>query len=189
MLAAKGYCQQTGLEYGEYLKLVDSVEYDIISQEKEATLEEYGQNVEHVFQAIVMPFIPDSDCGQGFTNPILHWKILCCISYFHYDRIPRFLLEHCCHIIRESEVKNPGLRNKADVGILTKKLLKHNMCTVASGGFECISTEAAVCTRLQSVEESNGNNMWLAFFRSKKKRKFGQNARAATASSNSFTSY
>ena len=134
LLAAKGYCQQTGLEYGEYLELVDDVEYDIISQEKEATLEEYGQNVEHVFQAIVMPFIPDSDCGQGFTNPILHWKILCCISYFHYDRIPRFLLEHCCHIIRESEVKNPGLRNKADVGILTKKLLKHNMCTAALGG-------------------------------------------------------
>ena len=100
LIAAKSYCQCSGLSYSEYLELVNDPEssYDILEDEKEAVLKEYGHSAEDIFQAIVMPFFPNNDATTEATNT-LFWKILCCASYFHYDHITRYLLEYCGHII------------------------------------------------------------------------------------------
>ena len=124
--AAKGYCKNTRIDYGEYLKLVALIDYDITDKEKEIINDDYGKNAEHVFQAIVMPFIPDGDSN---TSALLQWKILTCISYFNYDRIPLFVLEYCCHMLRGKTIKLPGIQNKAEVGSLVTKLLDHGMCS------------------------------------------------------------
>ena len=127
MLAAKSYCQYTGLNYKEYLNLSEDISYDISTFEREAILQEYGQSAEHIFQAIVMVFMPE-EAESSYENRGLHWSILSCISFFHYDSIPRFLLEFCCHTLRQNQVNNPSLRNKVDAGILTRKLLERSMC-------------------------------------------------------------
>ena len=134
LLAAKSYCKCTGLSYHEYLELANDPEssYDIPEDEKNAVFEVYGESAEHIFQAIVMVFAPSNDATSEATNIL--WKILCCVSYFHYDHIPRFLLEYCCHMIRERKVGNVKLRNKADVGQLIRRLLEYGMCSEASDG-------------------------------------------------------
>ena len=143
LLAAKGYCQSTGWSYNEYLHLVNNSErtYDILEREKEAILTEYGKSVEHIFPAIVMIFF---DATPEAANTL--GKILSCVSYFHYDHIPRYLLEYCCHIVSERKMKNVkqskadaelrtiSLTNKADVGLLTNKLLENGMGTKTSDG-------------------------------------------------------
>ena len=102
LLAAKRFCQRSGINYKKYLLLAENSD-DIFLEEKEAIRQKHGQAVEHVFQAIVMLFFPGKDTVSIDTSETLHWKMLCCISYFHYDRIPRFLLERCCHCIREKK--------------------------------------------------------------------------------------
>ena len=134
MLAAKGYCQYTGINYKKYLILTEDNDYDILSNEKKAILQEYGQSAEHIFQAVVMPFMPEEESTGSSADLDLHWQVLCCISNFHYDRLPKFLIEACCHVIREQEVKNPVLRNEVDTGILVRKLVEHGMCTKAENG-------------------------------------------------------
>ena len=124
--AAKGYCTNSRIDYEEYLELVELVDYDLVDKENKI-IKEYGDNAEHVFQAIVLPFIPDDDSD---TSALLQWKILSCISCLNYDRIPRFVLEYCCHLLREKPVKlRPQIRNKAEVGSLVTKLLDHGMCS------------------------------------------------------------
>ena len=134
MLAAKGYCQYADLSYKDYLKLAEDNDYDILSDEKEAILQEYGQSAEHIFQAVVMPFMPEEESTGSSADLDLHWQVLCCISNFHYDCLPRFLLEACCHVIRKQKVKNPVLRNKKDTGILIRMLVDHGMCTKVENG-------------------------------------------------------
>ena len=134
MLAAKSYCQYTSINYKKYLNLAGDIDYDILSDEKEAILQEYGQSAEHIFQAIILPFMPEEDFTESFANPNLHWQVLCCISYFHYDCLPRFLFETCFHVIRKQKVKNSVLRNEIDTGILVRKLVEHGMCTEIENG-------------------------------------------------------
>ena len=129
--AARGYCKKARISYSEYLDLVEDVDYNILEKEKKEITNEYGGCAEHVFQAIVMPFIP---CNVSDANAMLHWKILSCLSYFHYDRIPRFALEQCCHLLREKKVKNTKIKNKADVGSLITKLQDYGMCTETDEG-------------------------------------------------------
>ena len=124
--AAKGYCDDTRIDYNDYLKLLQDTEYDIIRDEEEAITREFGDSAKHVFQAIVLPFIPSDECDN---TACLHWKILSCLSYFNYDRIPRLAVEYCCNLLRESKVKKPNIMNKADVGKLVTKLLDHDMCS------------------------------------------------------------
>ena len=131
LLAARGYCKTARIDYSEYFEVVEDVNYDIIEEEKNACRQEYGNKAEHVFQALVMPFMPND---EDDTTAILHWKILSCISYFHYDRIPRFALEQCCHMLRNVEVKKPGVKNKVDIGNLISKLRVHGMCTETDKG-------------------------------------------------------
>ena len=131
LLAARSFCERRDkTNYKSYLLLAEDKDYDILSDEKEAIRWEYGasQAVEHVFQAIVMLFDPDTN-SEGDTTQILHWKLLCCISYFHYNQIPRFLLERCCDCIRKKSVKCPEERNRSDVGELLCKLVARGMCT------------------------------------------------------------
>ena len=123
---AKGYCSKVRINYTDYIDLVEDLDYDIINQERMETMKDYDAFALHVFQAIVMPFMP-KDVAD--TTAVLHWKILCCISHLNYDRIPRFVLEQCCHILRETKVKKPKIKNRVDVGSLITKLLEHNMCT------------------------------------------------------------
>jgi len=129
---ARGYCQKVRITYTDYLDLVEDLDYDIIKEEEKETLKEYGESAPHVFQAIVMPFVTRND--KDDTTTVLQWKILCCISYFHYDRIPRYVLEQCCHLLREGKVKKPQLQNKVDIGRLITELLEHNMCTETDEG-------------------------------------------------------
>ena len=124
---AKTFCKKARIDYRRYLELVKDVEYDIISKEKEAILEEYGCATQHIFQAIVIPFMSPQRKIDISAN--LNRKILCCLSYLHYDRIPRYVLEHFCHVLRDKKVKNPVLRNEVKVGSLISELLDHSMCT------------------------------------------------------------
>ena len=129
--AAKNYCKKARISYSEYLDLVEDVDYNILGKEKEEITNEYGGSAEHVYQAIVMPFLPSNVPEE---NTMLHWKILSCLSYFHYDRIPRFALEQCCHLLREKKVKKTKTKNKADIGSLITKLLDYMMCTETDEG-------------------------------------------------------
>ena len=131
MLAAKSFCQYTSIDYKKYLKLAENNDYDILSDEKEAIVEEYGQSAEHIFQAVLMPFMPEEESTGSSADLDLHWQVLCCISNFHYDRLPKFLLEACCHVIREQKVKATVLRNEVEANKLVRKLVEHGMCTKA----------------------------------------------------------
>ena len=124
--AAKAHCKRTRIDYKDYLNLVEVGDYDIINEERQEIMKEYGDAAEHVFQALVMPFLPNN---EDDTTVVLPWKIMRCISYFHYDRIPRSVLEQCCHILREEKVKKPQIKNRVEVGALISKLMEHNMCT------------------------------------------------------------
>lgn len=125
--AAKGYCSNSMISSSDYLELLEDIEYDIIEEEKQGIINEFGKNAKHVFQAIVLPFIPPAESD---ILPNLHWKILRCISYFNYDRILLSTLEYCCHLLRETKVKKPAIMNKADVGKLVSKLRDHDMCSI-----------------------------------------------------------
>ena len=137
LLTAKCYCEYTGLSFKKYLELANDPSYDIQSNEKEALWKEYGQSeaTEHIFQAIVMPFFPKDETLGGTTNTSLFRKILCCISYFHFDRIPRFLLDYCCHVAWDSgKATNAELRNEAETGKLIRCVSDYGMCTETASG-------------------------------------------------------
>ena len=161
LLAAKRYCKRAGLSYQDYLKLVDDncYRYEILKDEEEVILIEYGQSARHVLQAIVMPFFSSNETNQFLLQrpkPV-YWKILCCISYFHYDRIPRYLLNHCCHAVKESRDKLAAEINKADVNQLIAMLSDYSMCTETSDGAITFHEVVQNAFRLkqQSIEDFN----------------------------------
>ena len=125
--AAKAFCEKVRINYSQYLDLVEDVKYDIITKEEQIMQEEYASLMQHVFRAIVIPFKPKEMGNQ--TDKVLAWKILCCLSYLHYDRIPRYVLEQCCHVLRNKKIEKPALKNKVEVAELTSKLVDHSMCT------------------------------------------------------------
>ena len=65
-----------------------------------------GQSDEHIFQVVVMPFMPEEESAGSSANLYLHWQVLCCISNFHCDRLPLFLIKLLkavfFHIIQEN---------------------------------------------------------------------------------------
>ena len=124
--AAKTFCSKAYINYQEYLELMKDVDYDIINKENDAVMKEFGSSAPHVFEALVKPFSPRD---KDEKSTVLPWKILCCLSYFHYDRIPRYVFEQCFHLLREKRVKKSVLSNKVEVGTLISDLLDHNMCT------------------------------------------------------------
>ena len=131
LLAAKRYCQEAAINYRKYLLRAENSD-DILLKEEKALRQIYGQSpaVEHVFQAIVMLFFPGKDTVSIDKGKTLHGKLLCCISYFHYDRIPRFLLERCCHYIRKKKFgETPEDTNESEVDDFIRNLLTHGMCT------------------------------------------------------------
>ena len=124
--AAKGYCKKSRIDYEDYLQLIDENEMEV--KDKESAIndfQEYGESASHVFQAIVMPFKPSIDSN---ANTSLRWKILSCLSYFHHDCVPRFLLERCCYVLLD----DPKLKTKAQVkacaGQLISDLDEFGMC-------------------------------------------------------------
>ena len=116
---ARAHCKKARMNYKKYLVLVKDVNYDIISKEEKAIIEEYGSSAPHLFQAIVAPFKTEE----------LQLKILRCLSYFHYDRIPSYVLQQCCHFLRTSQGKHVVLENEEKVGTLITELLERDMCT------------------------------------------------------------
>ena len=124
--AAKTFCSKADINYQEYLELMKDVDYDIINKENDAVMKEFGSSAPHVFEALVVPFSPRD---KDEKSTVLPWKILCCLSYFHYDRIPRYVFKQCCHLLREKRVKKSVLSNKVEVGTLVSDLLDHSMCT------------------------------------------------------------
>ena len=152
--AAKAFCKKARINYKQYLELVKDVDYDIINKEKEAVKKEYGHSAQHIFQAIVVPFMPRNKNDKAAA---LRWKVLNCLSYFHYDRIPSYVLKQCCHLLRESKVKNSVLRNEVEVGTLISELLDHNMCSETDEHeitFHEVVLNAFRLNRLSVVEES-----------------------------------
>ena len=133
MLAVKSYCRLASICYRDYLKLAEDYGYDILLEEKDAILKEYGESAEHIFLAVVMPFMPKEESTSS-ANLDLDWQILCCISNFHYDRLPKFLVEACFSVIRKQKVKHPDLKSKADAGIFVGKLVDYGMCTKSENG-------------------------------------------------------
>ena len=131
LIAAKEHCKKARITYSDYLSLVKDVDYDIISKERKAVTDEYGRSAKHIFQAIVVPFMPSDDDACA---AILHRKILCCLSWFNYDRIPQYVLHQCCHLLRDGKVQNPYMKNKVEVGTLITDLLDHSMCTETDEG-------------------------------------------------------
>ena len=114
---ARAHCNKAKMNYKKYLVLVKDVNYDIISKEKEAIIEEYGNSAPHLFQAIVAPFKTEE----------LQLKILRCLSYFHYDRIPSYVLQQCCHLLQTGQGKRFILENEEKVGTLITELLECDM--------------------------------------------------------------
>ena len=131
LLAARSFCNRSFINYQDYLQLVESSYYKTLPNE-DTVLKVCGQSSDHVYQAILMPFFPSHNAVSDESS-IIFWKILCCISYFDYDRIPRFLLERCCHLNCDSREDLAAI-NKAIVGQLSSKLLDYNMCKRMTDG-------------------------------------------------------
>ena len=133
LFPAKCYCEYTpGLNYKKYLKLAKNPSNDIQSKEREAIRKLYGPSaaaIEHIFQAIVITFFPKDKALAGTRNTDLFWRILCCISYFHFDRIPRFLLDYCCHIVWDTNKATIVEEKEAETGTLIRRLSDFGMCT------------------------------------------------------------
>ena len=127
LLATKTYCDETRTNYTQYLEDLKESELDIICEEQEKIKKEFGDFAEHVFLAVALPFLP-TESADLIT--CLHWKILKCLSYFNYDRIPLLAVEHCFDlIISESQVKLTKRNIEKEVGKLITKLLEHSMCS------------------------------------------------------------
>ena len=106
----------------------------VLSREKEALVKKYGKSAEHIFQAIVMRFMPKEKSGSLSPTANLNRRILCCLSYFHYNGLPRYLLESCCHSVRDISVEKPTLRNESDIGFFVNKLKDFEMCNLNKSG-------------------------------------------------------
>ena len=126
LIAAKTFCNEARIDYTDYLELLKEGELRIICEEEKNIKKEFGNSAEHVFQAIALLFLPSNE------SDMIHWKILKCLSYFNYDRIPRFAIKYCFDQL--SEVKLTKAINKVKVGRLVTNLLKHNMCSETDEG-------------------------------------------------------
>ena len=119
---ARSYCIDAKIGYETYLDLFKNLKMVISFQEKKEIIKEFGESVENMFQAIVMPFIPRPESG----NTPFYWMILSCLAYFSFYRIPRSAIDYCSHVLREKKVSMS--QNTADVGNMISKLLGHDMC-------------------------------------------------------------
>ena len=125
LFAAKGFCADTGLEYDEYLDYWEELHID--KSKKIEIKEALGDSAEYVLQSITSPF---RKLKNGTSTAPLDWKVLSCLLYFNYDRIPRFAIEYCFHVLREKETKY--VYNKKDAGAFINKLWKYNLCSKTS---------------------------------------------------------
>ena len=125
--AARKFCEDSDINYRDYLELAEGSELELTENERKTIAEEFGPAAEGVFQAIVMPFMPD-DSSIDCNDP-LHWKMLLCLSFFHHDCMPRFLLERCCYMLCDEQAKNLDLKVRVNTGQLIKKLLNYGMCS------------------------------------------------------------
>ena len=136
LLWAKCCCEYIGLNYKKYLKLANKPSNNIQSKEEEAIRKLYGPSAAavHIFQAIVMTFFPKDQTFVETENTDLFWRILCCISYFHFDGIPRFLIDYCCHIVWDTSKPKIAEEKEAETGLLIRRLLDYGMCTEIEDG-------------------------------------------------------
>ena len=137
LIAANSYCRCAEIDYKTYLELAEGTDY-ISPLEEDAISKVFGKYAENVniFQAIVMLFKPVGKINH-VANASLDWRILCCISNFHHDGLPFFLLQSCCHAVRVCEnkpKKHQNKKNEADTGTLITRLKDYAMCTEMPNG-------------------------------------------------------
>lgn len=127
---AKGYCIDIVpiADYQSYLELVKRHKYEIITKEKDAVMREFGDSAEQLFQAIVMPLVSNLEI-KG--TACLDWKIIRCLSYFNYHRIPKFAIEYCFTVLCEEDVEKLDLVTQEAVRKLINDLLRFDMCKVS----------------------------------------------------------
>ncbi|XP_076815972.1 uncharacterized protein LOC143461915 [Clavelina lepadiformis] len=125
--AAKSFCKKSKINYDEYLDLLTTDSSHILEQEIAVLKEEYGEQFIHVFDAITMPFKKLFDNEE--VEDRLQWKVLCCLSYMNYDRVPRFLITECFQKLNQARNETISLSNVKS-GKLITQLSDHAMCSV-----------------------------------------------------------
>nr|XP_002126104.3 uncharacterized protein LOC100178506 [Ciona intestinalis] len=125
--AARSFCKESRISYKDYKEILLEDEQTVHAGETKNLEAEYGHNVQHIFQAITMPFRPKEDNDKQVAHT---WKVLSCLSHLHYSSIPRFVVGRFCQYFREDEVKNHRTRNKMQSGQIISKLEDYSMCVV-----------------------------------------------------------
>lgn len=120
----KNFCIDHNKTYSGYLDLIEKFEYLVYQKEKEAIANEFGKNVEHLFEAIVFSF---TTLDESDPNDV-QFKILSCLSYFHIERIPESVITHCHEILCKNTSKNKEANKTLVVGKLITCFCERDMC-------------------------------------------------------------
>nr|CAB3262187.1 uncharacterized protein LOC100178506 [Phallusia mammillata] len=126
--SAKGFCEKSRINFEDYMEWIEDDDQGMYELEAE-TISEYGDQAMHIFQAITLPFRPSEDADEKAK---LLWNVLCCLSFLHYGRVPRFVIEQFCQHLREEKVRKVRLRNKTDAGLLISKMSDYQLCSVTN---------------------------------------------------------
>ncbi|XP_078485308.1 uncharacterized protein LOC144744498 [Ciona intestinalis] len=127
---AKAYCNSAMINYTEYIDIVENDEVSVYEDVSELLIEEYGSSVKDIFQAIIMPFRPES---RNNATQLQTWKVMTCLSYLHFTCVPRFVVERFCQYFRTSRVPNIRNKNKTEAGFIIKKVKDHELCVLENG--------------------------------------------------------
>ena len=127
---AKNFCLDHNKRYSDYLNMINKFEYRIFEAEKNDIKSEFGESAEHLFQAMVFSIVALDKLDQpDLKYPRL--KILSCLSYLHFDRIPWSTLELCYKILCKRKLKNKktDFNTTVFVGKLITCLCDRDMCS------------------------------------------------------------
>ena len=127
---AKNFCLDHSKRYSDYLNMINKFKYRIFEKEKKDIKSEFGESAEHLFQAMVFSI----EALDKLDHPDLKYprlKILSCLSYFHFDRIPGTALKFCYEILCKSKSKNKktDFKTTVFVGKLITCLRDRDMCS------------------------------------------------------------
>ncbi|XP_009862375.4 uncharacterized protein LOC104266850 [Ciona intestinalis] len=118
---AKGFCERSQISYEEYMIELVEGEEDLHALEVQQLENVYGTNVRHIFQAITLPF-------RG--NDAVNRKVMSCLSYLHYNSIPRELLNKLFyHFLSENgDMRRKFGQSKIKAGQLISMLNEFDLC-------------------------------------------------------------
>nr|XP_002129840.2 uncharacterized protein LOC100182781 [Ciona intestinalis] len=127
---AKAYCNNAMINYTEYIDIVENDEVSAYEDVSELLIEEYGSSAKDMFQAIIMPFRPESPDN---AKELQTWKVMTCLSYLHFTCVPRFVVERFCQYFRTSQVSNIRNKNTTEAGLIINKVKTHELCVLENG--------------------------------------------------------